>query len=144
VLDATRAWSRPIADAALLGGLPAHVLERASGAAREHGGDGWLLTLDQPTYLAVITHADSEQLRREFYEAWVTRASDRGPLAGRFDNGPVIADILRLRHEAARLLGFANFAALSLATKMAGSAPEVVRFLEDLAGHYVPAARREF
>ncbi|HXQ30929.1 MAG TPA: M3 family metallopeptidase [Steroidobacteraceae bacterium] len=144
VLDATRAWSRPVADAALLEGLPAHVLERASGAARERGGDGWLLTLDQPTYLAVMTHAHSEQLRREFYEAWVTRASDRGPLAGRFDNGPVIADILRLRHEAAGLLGFANFAALSLATKMAGSTPEVVRFLEDLAGHYVPAARREF
>ncbi|HXQ64175.1 MAG TPA: M3 family metallopeptidase [Steroidobacteraceae bacterium] len=144
VLDATRAWSRPVEDVTLLAGLPAHVIERAAGAARDGGGDRWLLTLDQPTYLAVITHADSEQLRREFYEAWVTRASDRGPVAGQFDNGPVIAAVLRLRHEAARLLGFANFAALSLATKMAGTAPEVVRFLEDLAKHYVPAARREF
>jgi oligopeptidase A len=143
VLDATRAWSRPVADAALLAGLPAHVVERALATARDRDGDGWLLTLDQPTYLAVTTHADSERLRHEFYEAWVTRASDRGPLAGRFDNGPVIAEILRLRHEAATLLGFDSFTSLSLATKMAGTAPEVTRFLTDLARHYVPAARRE-
>jgi oligopeptidase A len=144
VLDATRAFSRVVGDAALLAGLPEHVRERARESARARGTEGWLLTLDQPTYLAVMTHADSRELRREFYEAWVTRASDRGPGAGRFDNGPVIAAILRLRHEAASLLGFRNFAELSLATKMAGSPDEVLAFLGRLAESYVPAARREF
>ncbi|MBS0394213.1 MAG: oligopeptidase A, partial [Proteobacteria bacterium] len=144
VLDATQAWSRHVAEPALLAGLPAHVVERAARTAAERGQAGWLFTLDQPNYVAVLTHAEAEPLRREFYEAWVTRASDQGPAAGRFDNGPVIEDILRLRHEAATLLGFANFAELSLATKMASTVGEVVGFLEELARHYVPAARREF
>ena len=144
VLDATQSWSRPIGDEALLAGLPRHVVERAAVTARERGMPGWLLTLDHPTYLAVVTHADSGALRREVYEAWSTRASDRGPSAGRYDNGPVIADILRLRHEAARLLGFASYADLSLATKMAKTVPEVLEFLDELAAHYVPAARAEF
>ncbi len=144
VLDATQAWSREIDDAALLAGLPPHVVERAARTARERGRPGWLLTLDQPTYVAVVTHADSALLRREVYEAWVTRASDRGPQAGRFDNGAVITEVLGLRHEAAAILGFGNFAELSLATKMASTVEEVIAFLEELAAHYVPAARREF
>ena len=143
VLDATQAWSREVADPGLLAGLPAHVLERGAAAARERGRRGWLLRLDQPTYLAVMTHAESADLRREFYEAWVTRASDQGPVAHRFDNGPVMIDILRLRHEAAVLLGYGSYAELSLATKMASTVPEVIGFLEQLAAHYVPAARRE-
>ena len=144
VLDATRAWSKRVEDGTLLAGLPAHVVARARADAAERGHGGWYFTLDQPTYLAIVTHAHAAELRREFYEAWVTRASDRGPLAGRFDNGPVITEILRLRHEAAVLLGFENFAGLSLATKMAGSVAGVIGFLEDLARSYVPAARREF
>ena len=143
VLDATQAWSREVGEAAALAGLPEHVLERAALAARARGRPGWHFALDQPTYLAVLTHADDAGLRREFYEAWVTRASDQGPLAGRHDNGPVITEILRLRHEAAGILGFRDFAELSLATKMASRADEVIRFLEELAAHYVPAARRE-
>ncbi len=144
VLDATRAWSHRIEEEARLAGLPAHVLARARADAAERGQAGWYFTLDQPTYLAIVTHADSSELRQVFYEAWVTRASDKGPLAGRFDNGPVITEILKLRHEAAVLLGFENFAGLSLATKMAGSVQGVIGFLEDLARSYVPAARREF
>lgn len=143
VLDATQAWSRHVADAAALSGLPAHVVERARAQAVQQGQEGWLLKLDQPTYVAVVTHAEDRALRREFYEAWSTRASDRGPCAGRFDNGPVIGEILSRRHEAATLLGFANFAQLSLATKMARDVPEVISFLEELADSYVPAARRE-
>jgi len=143
VLDAAQAWSRAVEDEALLAGLPAHVLERAARTARERGRPGWWFTLDQPTYLAVMTHADAAALRREFYEAWSTRASEQGPQAGRFDNGPVITEILRLRHEAATILGFGNFAELSLATKMAATVGEVIGFLEELAAHYVPAARRE-
>jgi oligopeptidase A len=144
VLDATRAFARPVADASLLAGLPAHVIERARSEAAARGAGGWHLTLDQPTYLAVMTHADAAALRREFYEAWVTRASDRGPAARSYDNGPVLTAILRLRHEAAVLLGFRNFAEYSLATKMAGSVAGVLGFLRELARSYVPAARREF
>jgi len=143
VMDATQAWSREVGAESQLAGLPAHVVERAARTARERGRGGWLLTLDQPTYVAVLTHSESEALRREFYEAWVTRASDQGPQAGRFDNGPTMTEILRLRHEAAEVLGFRNFAELSLATKMASTVDEVIGFLEELAAHYVPAARRE-
>ena len=144
VLDATRAFAHEVTDEALLAGLPAHVIERARSDAAARSTPGWRFTLDQPTYLAIVTHADSGELRRVFHEAWVTRASDRGPAAGSFDNGPVMTEILRLRHEAARLLGFDSFAGLSLATKMAGTVPGVIGFLEDLARNYVPAARREF
>jgi oligopeptidase A len=143
VLDSANAWSRAVTDVGELRGIPAAVVEHAAALAREKGVGGWLFTLDQPTYLAVITHAENAELRREFYEAWNTRASDQGPLAGRWDNGPVIENILRWRHEAAQLVGFAHYTEYSLATKMARSADEVRAFLEDLATHCVPAARRE-
>lgn len=145
VLDATNAWSRQVTDAAQLAGLPEHVVARAraAAAAAEPPVEGWLLALDAPTYTAVLTHAEDRSLRRDFYEAWNTRASDRGPLAGQYDNSALIADILRLRHEAAGLLGFANFAEYSLATKMAGTVDEVLGFLDQLAAHYHAAARRE-
>jgi oligopeptidase A len=144
VLDATQAWTRLVTVAGQLAGLPEHVVLRAREQAKSEGKEGWLLKLDQPTYLAVMTHADDESLRREFYEAWNTRASDVGPTAGRFDNGPVMSRILALRHEAASLLGFDNFAELSLATKMARTVPEVLGFLGDLARAYRPAAKKEF
>jgi oligopeptidase A len=144
VLDATQAWSKHVTDERLLAGLPEHVTQRAARLAAERQLEGWVLQLDQPTYMAVMMHGESRELRREFYEAWTTRASDRGPHAGQWDNGPVIGQILARRHEAAQLLGFANYAELSLATKMASDVPEVVGFLERLADHYVPAAKREF
>jgi oligopeptidase A len=143
VLDATNAWSRPVTDERELDGLPANAVHRARQAAAAAGQDGWLLALDAPTYQAVLTHAASETLRREFYQAWVTRASDRGPHAGRWDNGPLMAEILALRHEAANLVGFANFAEYSLATKMARDPAEVTEFLLRLARVSRPAARRE-
>jgi oligopeptidase A len=144
VLDATHAWSRHVTDSAELEGLPANAIERAREAATAAGQDGWLLSLDAPTYQAVLSHAVSEPLRREFYEAWVTRASDRGPHAGQWDNGPLMAEILALRHEAASLVGFANFAEYSLATKMARDPAEVIEFLLELARVGKPAAEREF
>ena len=144
VLDATQAWTCMTTDAAKLSGLPEHVVLRAHEQAKNESKEGWLLKLDQPTYVAVMTHADDETLRREFYEAWSTRASDVGPTAGRFDNGPVMSRILALRHEAAALLGFGSFAELSLATKMARSVPEVLEFLDGLARAYRPAAKTEF
>src|SRR5882672_9045904 len=130
-------------DADTLRGLPSGVVARARALAEEKGIAGWLLTLDQPTYLAVLTHAEDEALRRELYTAWTTRASDRGPAAGRWDNTPVLENVLERRHEAATLLGFPHYAAFSLSTKMARSAEEVRAFLENLVEHCVPVARAE-
>jgi len=144
VLDATNAWTRHVTDERELEGLPANTVRRARDAASAAGRDGWLLPLDPPTYQAVLTHAVDEGLRREFYEAWVTRASERGPHAGQWDNGPLMAEILALRHEAATLVGFGNFAESSLATKMARDPAEVIAFLERLARVARPAAEREF
>jgi oligopeptidase A len=144
VLDATTAWARQVTDERDLEGLPANTVRRARDAAVADGKDGWLFSLDAPTYQAVMTHAASEALRHDFYEAWVTRASDRGPHAGQWDNGPLMAEILALRHEAAELVGFANFAEYSLATKMARDPAEVIAFLQRLAQVSRPAAEREF
>jgi oligopeptidase A len=143
VLDCANAWSKQVTDPGLLAGLPEGVISRARELARERGMDGWVLTLDQPTYVAVLSHGSNADLRRELYEAWSTRASDRGPSAGRWDNSAVIEQILRLRHEAATLVGFDHYTEYSLATKMARSAGEVREFLEKLAGFCVPIARRE-
>ena len=143
LLDATQAWRLELHDEARLAGLPEDARERARQTARTRGLDGWALTLDFPCYHAVMCHATDRELRREMYEAWVTRASDRGPTAGRYDNGPVMEAILRLRHEAAAILGFANYAELSLATKMASSVGEVRGFLEDLAKRSRAAAQAE-
>jgi oligopeptidase A len=143
LLDATQAWRLEIRDETLLAGLSEAARERAQQTARIRGLDGWALTLDFPSYHAVMCHALNRDLRRELYEAWVTRASERGPTAGQFDNSPTMEAILRLRHEAARILGFGSFAELSLETKMASSAGEVMGFLEDLARRSRPAAEAE-
>jgi oligopeptidase A len=143
LMDATDAFTHHETDAAALAGLPEIVLTRAREAATAKGIDGWLLALDPPTYQAVITHADSQSLRAHFYRAWVTRASDLGPHPKRWDNAPLIDEILALRHEASVLLGFANYAELSLATKMARSTREVLDFLEDLAARVKGVAKRE-
>jgi oligopeptidase A len=148
VLDATNAWSRLIADREQLAGLPAPILERARAAAEAKSLDGWLFTLDAPNYQAVLMHAEHEPLRREFYEAWVTRASDQG--AGpsneraRWDNSALMQKILAVRSEIAALVGFKSYAEYSLATKMASSVDEVRVFLERLAGSSKPAAQKEF
>jgi oligopeptidase A len=144
VLDAGRAYTRSVRDGAELAGLPPNAVDRAAADAREADQPGWLFKLDQPTYMTVMTSAESETLRRDIYEAWITRASDLGPSAGRFDNGPIIAEILPLRHELAHLLGFANYADYALATRMAKSTRQVLGFLDDLARRCTPAGRQEF
>ncbi len=144
VLDATNAWTREVTDPAELEGLNEAIVGQAKQRAEAAGKTGWLLALNQPTYVAVMTDATSRALRRDFYEAWSTRASDSGPNAGRWDNGPVMEDILRLRHEAARLLEFGSYAEYALATRMAKSVPEVLGFLRKLAQAARPAAQREF
>jgi oligopeptidase A len=143
VLDATAGWSRHFTDAGELAGLPESALAMARQSARQQDKSGWLLTLQMPSYIATMAYADNRELRREVYEAYSTRASDQGPHAGRWDNSGLIEDILRLRHEEARLLGFNNYAELSLASKMAGTADKVLGFLYDLADRGVPKAREE-
>jgi oligopeptidase A len=144
VLDAAKAYSRHVTDSAELAGLPGNAVDRAAADAADAGRPGWLFKLDQPTYLTVMTCAQSEGLRRDIYEAWITRASDAGPSAGTFNNLPLIAEILPLRHEAARLLGFAHFADYALATRMAKSSAQVLDFLADLARRCRPAGSQEF
>jgi len=144
VLDAMNAWSRRVTDPAELAGINPVIVEQARARAAEQGFEGWVFLLEQPTYVAVMQDAGSEKLRRDFYEAWSTRASDRGPSAGKYDNTQVMAEILALRHEAARLLEFPNFAAYALATRMAPSTAAVFDFLRELARVAKPAAAKEF
>lgn len=123
LLDATQAWTKHVTDEAALAGLTDSAKAQMKQAAEAKGLDGWLITLEFPSYYAVMTYADDRALREEVYTAYATRASDQGPNAGQNDNGPVMAEILDLRQELARLLGFAHFADLSLATKMAETTP---------------------
>jgi oligopeptidase A len=144
VLDAGRAYTRSVTDEAELAGLPVQCRRSRRRRCARSESTGWLFKLDQPTYMTVMTSAESEQLRRDIYEAWVTRASELGPSAGRFDNNPLIAELLPLRHELAQLLGFANYAEYALATRMAKSIKQVLGFLDDLARRCIPAGRQEF
>ncbi|HGT2642182.1 TPA: M3 family metallopeptidase [Legionella pneumophila] len=144
VLDATHAYTIHITEAERLAGLPEHALNTAKELAHEKGLDGFVLTLEYPCFQAVITHAEDRALREEMYRAYVTRASDQGPNAGVFDNTPLIDEILSLRHEKAELLGFNNFAELSLATKMAASTNQVTEFIYDLISRTRDKGKAEF
>jgi oligopeptidase A len=133
VLDATQAFTLNITDQNELSGLPESALEAAAVLASAHEKEGWLFTLDIPSYLPVMMYCDNQALREKLYSAYVTRASDQGPNAKEFDNGPIMVEILKLRHELAQLLGFDHYAEKSLATKMADTTSEVLGFLENLA-----------
>lgn len=154
VLDATNAWTKLITDVNELAGLPETALAQAKQSAEmfhveqaekngttfhvEQSPESWLITLQYPSYLAVMMHADNRELRREVYSAFATRASE-----GDFDNTQIMEEILALRHEEAQLLDFENYAQLSLATKMADSCDNVISFLEDLAQKSLPQARQD-
>jgi len=142
-LDATQAWTKLVTDEAELEGLPDSAKAGAADRAKAADKEGWLLTLDAPVFIAVMSHCKNAELRKEMYVAWTTKASDQGPHAGQFDNAAIMDEILKLRHEQAQLLGFANFGEESLATKMARDVNEVIRFLEDLARRAKPQAERE-
>ena len=143
VLDASDAWHEHITDERDLAGIPESGRAVLREYARERELEGFLVTLKQPSVQAVLTYADNRALRERVYWAYQTRASDQGPDAGKFDNSPRIEKILALRHEAARLLGFANAAEESLATKMAESPQAVLDFLHDLVRRAKPVAQRE-
>lgn len=144
VLDATDAWFEHVADAAYLAGISDADKAMFAEAARARGLEGWVVTLQMPSVNAVLTFAEDRGLRERVYTASGTRASDQGPHAGRFDNSGRIAAILALRREAAKLLGFSDPVAWSLATKMAPGADDVLAFLRDLGHRAKPAAEREF
>ena len=133
ILDATQAFSVNITDEAELAGLPESAKEAAQALAQAQEKSGWLFTLDIPSYLPVMIYCDNQALREKMYRAYVTRASEIGPSAGEYDNSPIMAELLSLRHELSNLLGFESFADKSLATKMANNTAEVLGFLEDLA-----------
>ena len=141
VLDATNAFALHLEDRKELSGLPEDVLSKAAQEAARDGRPGWKLTLQPPCYTAVMQYADHHGLRERVYRANATRASVLGD--ARWDNAPVIRRILELRLEAARLLGYASHADVSLATKMAGTPAAVIDFLEDLARRVRPFAERD-
>nr|AAS45569.1 putative oligopeptidase A [Aeromonas hydrophila] len=143
VLDATQGWNKLVTDEAELAGLPQSAQAAARQLAELKGKEGWLFTLDIPSYLPVMMYADNRALRAELYEAFTTRASDQGPNAGKWDNSAIMTELLALRRELAQLLGFANYAELSLATKMADKPEQVVNFLTDLAAKSLPQGKAE-
>lgn len=143
LMDAVQAWSKHITDESLLAGMTVEGKAQAAGKAKAKDLDGWLLTLDFPSFDAVISYADNRDLRFELYQAYATRASELGPQGGQFDNTPLMQEIIALRDEQARLLGFGNFAEYSLATKMAESPDAVERFLLELSAKARPFAQAE-
>ncbi|VAW87523.1 Oligopeptidase A [hydrothermal vent metagenome] len=143
ILDATREWSKVITNEADLAGLPDSTRAMAQQSAAQREQKGWLFTLEFPSYLGVMTYADDREFRKEMYTAFVTRASDQGPHAGKWDNTPLMEEILALRFEAAQLLGFENYAERSIATKMAVSTSQVMEFLSDLADRSLPIAKND-
>lgn len=143
ILDASRAWTKVIDNEAALTGLPDSAKAMAQQSAAQRDQQGWLFTLEFPSYLAVMTYADDRAFRKEMYTAFVTRASDQGPHAGQWDNSPLMEEILALRHEVAQLLGFDNYAERSIATKMAASTSQVMEFLTDLAQRSLPIAKSD-
>lgn len=143
VLDATMGWSKLISNEEELSGMPESALAAAREQAKAKQQQGWLLTLDMPSYLPVMTYCDNQALREEMYRAYATRASDQGPNAGKWDNSEVMEEEMALRHELAQLLGFHSYAHKSLATKMAQSPEQVIDFLNDLATRARPQGEQE-
>ncbi|MFT3761493.1 MAG: M3 family metallopeptidase [Pseudoxanthomonas sp.] len=142
LLDATDAWSLIVEDEKRLAGLPAEAIAAARAAAEKDGKPGWKFTLQAPSYLPLLAHADDRALREQVYHAYAVRASDQGDDPA-LDNSEVIRRILALRAELAALLGFADYAAYSLETKMAKDADEAVAFLRDLGARAKPYAQRD-
>jgi len=133
ILDSENAFEIHITDSDRLKGLPEHAVNTAKETAVEQDREGWILTLQFPSYLAVMTYAEDRSLREEMYAAYVTRASELGPGGEAFDNSIIMDEILKLRYEKAQLLDCANYAELSLQTKMAESTHQVMEFLIDLS-----------
>ena len=144
LLDATHAWRKLITDKDELEGLPESCIELAAQTAKDAGKEGWIFTLEFPSYMPVMQYADNASLREEIYGAYVTRASEKGPNAGQFDNSEIMNKILQYRTEKAKLLGFESYAHYSLATKMAENTNEVLDFLNNLIERTKKYAEQEY
>jgi oligopeptidase A len=144
ILDATQAWSLVITDKNKLSGLPEHALQAAKELAKNRNSKGYIFTLDYPSYLAVMTHADSAEIRETCYTAFATRASDQGPNANKFDNSKIITEILAYRREMAKILRFKNYAEYSLASKMAKKPDTVLKFLNKLIANGKTKAKADY
>ncbi|MCY7387563.1 MAG: M3 family metallopeptidase [Burkholderiales bacterium] len=143
VLDATNAFAFFVENESALAGLPGDVKTVAREAAVKDGKAGWKLTLHQPCYGPVMQYADFRPLREHLYRAYVTRASELGA-DQKWNNSAVITRILQLRAESASLLGYRNYAEVSLATKMAETPAEVIAFIEDMVKKAKPFAERDW
>jgi len=141
LLDATNLFAEYVTDEAELAGLPDDVIQAAREAAEKDGKPGWKFTLHMPSYMPVMQYADSRHLRSVLYRAYATRAAEFGP--PELDNAPLIQRILELRREEAGLLGYRNFAEVSLVPKMAESVEQVSVFLRDLAAKAKPFAKKD-
>lgn len=142
VLDATMAFKKHITDEALLSGIPLHAKNAAKNAAQKENLEGYLFTLEAPDYLAIMMYADSAQLRETFYYQFVTRASELQ--SEKLNNIENIQNIIQDRFALAQLLGFQNYAELSLATKMVKKTDDVLTFLNELAIKSQAQAKKEF
>jgi len=143
VLDATNAWAHYADDAKQLAGVPGDVIAQARAEAEAEGREGWKLTLRAPSYLPVMQYADDRALRALMHRGYATLASDLGDDPA-WDNTAIIERILALREEEAKLLGYANFAEVSLVPKMASAPSEVLAFIRDLAQRARPFAERDY
>lgn len=144
LLDATNAWVCQVTDEEELAGLPDSAKALYRQLAQQRELEGWVITLDIPAYLPVMQYAENRDLREKMHRAFVTRASDLGHGGESYDNSEAMVEILRLRQELAEILGFSNYAELSLASKMADNTDQVLGFLNDLAEHTRPVAQREY
>jgi oligopeptidase A len=144
VLDANQSWERNLVNDDRLSGLPEYALAMLKQNAQTRSKQGYRLTLDMPCYIAIVTYADDRELRKEIYQAYTTRASDQGFTDEKWDNAGIMLNILQKRQQKARLLGFSNYAELSLETKMAKDVEQVIDFLTQMADKSHAAALKEY
>lgn len=143
LIDAESAFELHVQDPKLLEGLPEHAIKTSELKAKSKQLPGWLLGIDPPCYLAIMSYAKDRNLRQTMYHAYVTRASDVGPNAGKYDNSSIMQAILTLRHEQAEILGLPHYAALSLKTKMVNDVSEIETFIQGLLNRALPQALHE-
>ncbi len=143
ILDSTMAWHKDLDSADDLSGLPDPAIAAARQTAESNDVKGYRITLEYPSYLPIMMHADNRELRKEVYTAFCTRASDQGPHDKQYDNSELMPEIIKLRAELADLLNFESYGDLSLATKMANDKKEVFNFLQNLANKSKPQAEKE-
>ncbi|HEY6896573.1 MAG TPA: M3 family metallopeptidase [Rhodocyclaceae bacterium] len=145
LMDATNAHGEYVTDEALLAGLPEDVTAAARAAAEKEGKPGWKFTLHAPSYIPVLQYAEDRELRARMYRAYATRASEFSSETGHaeWDNSPLIDKILALRAEEAAMLGYRNYAEVSLVPKMADTPPQAIAFLRDIAAKARPFGERD-